>query len=118
MPIFPNGDRPKPPDPAALPQSTSSVNDDELREQASENIRCENVEEMRDLGDTVSTLSTSPTKAVLAAIDDTSLGISDRVKLIERIKRGESPTWQPIGTVSSSLRSRRQTYLHILSLFK
>ena len=46
--------------------------------------------------------STSPTKAVLAAIDDTSLGISDRVELIERIKRGESPTWRPNGAVSDS----------------
>ncbi|KAI9754838.1 MAG: hypothetical protein M1815_005409 [Lichina confinis] len=39
--------------------------------------------------------STSPTKAVLAAVDDASLAVSDRVELIERIKRGESPTWRP-----------------------
>ncbi|KAI9799562.1 MAG: hypothetical protein M1825_004488 [Sarcosagium campestre] len=37
----------------------------------------------------------SPTEAVLAAINDASLGVSDRLELIERIKRGESPTWLP-----------------------
>lgn len=41
----------------------------------------------------------SPIKVVLAAIDNTSLSVSDRVELIERIKRGESPTWLPNRTV-------------------
>ncbi|KAI9793933.1 MAG: hypothetical protein M1833_000502 [Piccolia ochrophora] len=41
----------------------------------------------------------SLTKAVLAAINDNSLGVSDRVELIERIKRGESPTWMPNRTL-------------------
>ncbi|KAI9789198.1 MAG: hypothetical protein M1816_006332 [Peltula sp. TS41687] len=43
----------------------------------------------------------SPIKEVLAAIDDTSLGVSDRVELIERIKRGESPTWLPNQTLEN-----------------
>jgi hypothetical protein len=44
--------------------------------------------------------STSPTQDVLTAMTDANLGISDRVELIERIKRGESPTWVPNRTVS------------------
>ncbi|KAH0538061.1 hypothetical protein FGG08_005323 [Glutinoglossum americanum] len=43
--------------------------------------------------------STSPTQDVLTAMTDANLGISDRVELIERIKRGESPTWVPNRTL-------------------
>ena len=43
---------------------------------------------------------TSPTQEVLTAMTDANLGISDRAELIERIKRGESPTWVPNRTVS------------------
>src|SRR5579862_6744449 len=43
---------------------------------------------------------TSPTQDVLTAMTDANLGISDRAELIERIKRGESPTWVPNRTVS------------------
>ncbi len=32
---------------------------------------------------------------------DNSPTVSDRMELIERIKRGESPTWAPQGTVSA-----------------
>ncbi|KAI9783769.1 MAG: hypothetical protein M1839_003105 [Geoglossum umbratile] len=42
---------------------------------------------------------TSPTQEVLTAMTDANLGISDRVELIERIKRGESPTWVPNRTL-------------------
>ena len=42
---------------------------------------------------------TSPTQTELAAMTDSNLGISDRAELIERIKRGESPTWVPNRTV-------------------
>lgn len=41
-----------------------------------------------------------PLENVVAAISDTKLETSDRAELIERIKRGESPTWIPTGTVS------------------
>ncbi|KAH0551511.1 hypothetical protein GP486_007272, partial [Trichoglossum hirsutum] len=41
----------------------------------------------------------SPTQAVLTAMTDANLGVSDRVELIERIKRGESPTWVPNRTL-------------------
>src|SRR4051794_24613407 len=43
---------------------------------------------------------TSPTQEVLTAMTDANLGVSDRAELIERIKRGESPTWVPNRTVS------------------
>ena len=49
---------------------------------------------------------TSPTQEVLTAMTDANLGISDRVELIERIKRGESPTWVPNRTVSQRARCR------------
>lgn len=42
----------------------------------------------------------SPVDHVMAAISDTRLETSDRGELIERIKRGESPTWVPNATVS------------------
>jgi hypothetical protein len=48
-------------------------------------------------------LSTSPEHMALAAMTDERLGISDRGELIERIKRGESPTWVPNRNVSMVL---------------
>lgn len=49
--------------------------------------------------------ATSPVEKVVAAINDTKLETSDRAELIERIKRGESPTWVPSKTVSQIISS-------------
>ncbi|KAI9819777.1 MAG: hypothetical protein M1826_001086, partial [Phylliscum demangeonii] len=53
--------------------------------------------------------ATSPTRAVVAAIDDASLAVSDRMELIERIKRGESPSWRPNQSLESYYRDLQKT---------
>ncbi|KAI9860082.1 MAG: hypothetical protein M1824_003320 [Vezdaea acicularis] len=40
-----------------------------------------------------------PTREMNAAMNDSSVGVSDRVELIRRLKRGESPTWIPNRTL-------------------
>ncbi|KAI9669452.1 MAG: hypothetical protein M1817_004677 [Caeruleum heppii] len=52
-----------------------------------------------------------PREAILAALNNTGLEISDRIELIERIKRGESPTWVPSRNLESQF-NNAQTFSH------
>ncbi|KAI9874592.1 MAG: hypothetical protein M1830_009584, partial [Pleopsidium flavum] len=63
-----------------------------MRRPSEESIRTEFCDGPIPDGDT---RGTSPVDHVMAAISDARMETSDRGELIERIKRGESPTWVP-----------------------
>jgi len=95
MPIFHDLDS------RSLPKSSPSLESNDyhtiMRRPSEESIRTEFCDGPILDADT---RATSPVDQVMAAISDTRLETSDRGELIERIKRGESPTWIPNGSVS------------------
>lgn len=98
MPIFHDVDQPVP---APVQYDAALSGDGELTEQLSEQGN-------RSTGHDGSVqdpdaVAAARTRAIVSAMDNNSLGVADRLELIERIKRGESPTWMPTNSVSRRL---------------
>jgi serine phosphatase RsbU (regulator of sigma subunit) len=72
----------------------------EQKEEADNGRREAEEAEMEDMGDV------ARVESLLRRLEGARMETSDRVELIERIKRGESPTWVPGRAVSGLLSSR------------
>ena len=100
MPIFHDPDRHSPP--KCPPNLAVDGYDSTMRRASEESIRTEFWDGPIPNADIE---GTSPVNDVMAARGDARLETSDRAELIERIKRGESPTWVPTGNVSLFIQS-------------
>ncbi|KAI9816221.1 MAG: hypothetical protein M1827_001822 [Pycnora praestabilis] len=94
MPIFHDPDSPPLPSLSSLFEAGGQ--DSTMRNPSEESIRTEFLDGPISDEDME---AVSPIDKVLAAINDARLETSDRGELIERIKRGESPTWVPNRTL-------------------
>lgn len=79
------------------PALESGGYDSIMRRPSEESIRTEFCDGPVPDADEEGTMSVDNT---MGATSDAKVETSDRAELIERIKKGESPTWIPSGTVS------------------